>query len=98
MFVGEDELWLWIRGYRKASVERTNRMRRYSRLIGSRMADQEIVGSPAKKAARGKSVRIRRQWDLDDEDDWLDAAEWLQEQRQRMEFILADPVAPKETR
>lgn len=94
IFVGEETLWLYIRaGDRKASDGRATRMQRYSRMIANQMADQETVGNPADESREGRSVSIERLWTFEDEDEWPEAAEWLQEQHQRLQTILADPVA-----
>ena len=97
IFVGEEVLRLCVRaGDRKASEGRTIRMQHYSRMIGNQMADQETAGSPVEKGRQGRSVSVERQWTLEDEDEWPGAAEWLREQRQRLQIILADPVALEE--
>lgn len=94
IFVGEETLWLYIRaGDRKASEGRATRMQRYSRMIANQMADQETVGNPADESRQGRSVSIERLWTFEDEDEWPEAAEWLREQHQRLQTILADPAA-----
>ena len=92
IYVGIDGLWVYIRaGEMQQSVERTARMRRYSRMIRDRMGDQELEGNPEKNGASGSTVRVRRHWTLDDEDEWPEAAQWLKEQCDRLQAILTSP-------
>ena len=92
IFFGEEALRLYVRpGLGKASEEDTSRMRHYSRKLKSDMADQQIVGNPLEESHEGRSVSVQRRWTLEDEDEWPDAADWLQEQTRRLQIILADP-------
>ena len=93
IYVGNpDWLWLYVRAReRKASHERTVRMRELSWMILERMADQYFDDRGAEwNSERGWSVAVMRRWTRDDEEGWPEAAEWLIEQCKRIRTISVD--------
>ena len=94
MYVGNpDQIRLYIRaGVSQASEERAARMRQYSWMIRDQMGDQEIGGNLEKYSSDGTTVYVRRRWTRDDEGEWPEAAEWIQEQHERLRAILEGPV------
>jgi len=94
LYVGNpDHLRLYIRaGESQASEERAARMRQYSWMIRDRMGDQEIGGNLEKYGSQGTTVYVRRRWVRDDEAGWPEAAQWIEEQHERLRTILG-PVS-----
>lgn len=86
MHVGNPDLvWLYIRaGELEESGTRTERMRRYSRLIEQEMGDQDLGDGLDQNARRGRSIFVQRDWIQDDEDEWSEIADWLAEQTNRL--------------
>ena len=98
IYVGNPELlWLYIRaGDSHASDERAARMRRYSWAMREQMADQELEENVEKNSEAGRSISVQRRWSRDDEDEWLEAAQWIKEQYERLVAILSDPPSEAE--
>ena len=96
--VGNPELlWLYIRaGESRGSPARTARMLQYSWRIRDQMGDQELGENLEKNSENGMTVSVRRQWTRDDEDEWPEAAEWIKEQYERLQAILADSPGKEE--
>ncbi len=90
LYVGNpDHLRLYIRaGESQASEERASRMRQYSWMIRDQMGDQEIGGNLEKYSSQGTTVYVRRSWVRDDEAGWPEAAQWIEEQHERLRTIL----------
>lgn len=93
IYVGNPEwLWLYVRaGEGQHSEERAARMRRYSSIIRNRMGDQALGDDPEKNSASGWTVSVQRRWMRDDESEWPEAAQWIKDQHDRLQVILADP-------
>ena len=93
IYVGNEHLlWLYIRaGESQRSEERSARMLRYSRMIRYTMGDQELGENAEKNSVDGMTVSVRRCWTRDDENEWPEAAQWIIEQQERLQAILADP-------
>ena len=93
IYVGNEHLlWLYIRaGESQRSEERAARMLRYSRMIRVTMGDQELGENSEKNSVDGMTVSVRRCWTRDDENEWPEAAQWIIEQQERLQAILADP-------
>ena len=66
---------------------RAQRMLQYSRRIREQMGDQEFDGNEQSRSRKGRSVTVRRAWDRDDQDGWLEAARWIKDQAERMQAI-----------
>ena len=79
IYVGNPELlWLYIKsGESQASEKRAARMRRYSWMIRERMGDQQLGDNLDRNSANGMTITVQKPWVRDDEDDWLDAAQWI---------------------
>ena len=94
IYVGNPNLiWLYIRaGESQASELRAARMRQYSWTIRDQMGDQELGENLEKSAAEGTTVAVQKSWTRDNEDEWPEAAEWIKEQLERLEAILAAPI------
>ena len=94
-YVGNPELlWLYIRaGDGNASPERAARMRRYSWAMREQMAEQELEENVEKNSEAGRSISVQRRWSRDDEDEWLEAAQWIKEQYERLLAVLLDPLS-----
>ena len=90
IYVGNPELlWLYIKsGESQTSEERAARMRRYSWMIRERMGDQQLGDNLDRNSANGMTITVQRSWVRDDEDDWLDAAQWIREQCERLHAIV----------
>lgn len=100
MYVGNpDHLRLYIRaGESQASEERAARMRQYSWMVRDQMGDQEIGGNLEKYSSQGTTVYVRRRWARDDEAGWPEAAQWIEEQHERLRTILGPAVEDAGTR
>jgi len=61
-------------------------------MIRDRMGDQEIGGNLEKYGSQGTTVYVRRRWVRDDEAGWPEAAQWIEEQHERLRTILG-PVS-----
>ena len=82
----------WMGLYLKASEyqntpRRAERMLQYSRKIRELMGDQEFDGKEESRSKEGRSITVRRAWDLDDKDGWLEAAGWIKDQADRLQAI-----------
>ena len=66
-------------------------MQDYSWLIREQMGDLELEANLEKSSAEGRSVSVQRRWVLDDGDEWMEAAQWIMEQHERLRAILAGP-------
>ena len=90
MHVGNPDLvWLYIRaGELEESGTRTERMRRYSRLIEQEVGDQNLGNGLDQNACKGRSIFVQRDWTQDDEDEWGEVADWLAEQTNRLTGIV----------
>ena len=66
-------------------------MRRYSQKIHEEMGDQVLGENFEKTGADGMTITVQTNWTRDDEDRWPAAAQWLQEQFERLRAILSDP-------
>ena len=93
IYVGNPHLlWLYIRaGESQRSEERTARMRQYSWTIRDQMGDQTLGDSLEKNNTEGTTVNVQKHWTRDDETEWPEAAQWIKEQLQRLQAILAAP-------
>ena len=96
--VGNPELlWLYIRaGEGAGSPDRAARMQQYSWRIRDQMGDQNLGANLEKNSEEGWTVTVRRRWTRDDEDEWPEAAEWIKEQYERLQAILADSPGKEE--
>ena len=90
LWIGADSLWLYVRAAEtQHSEKRAARMRRYSQTIRDQMGDQELGLNIVKESEDGRSISVWRNWELDDEDDWPETAEWIMDQFQRLRAIAA---------
>lgn len=90
IYVGHAEwLWIYIRaGESEPSAQRTKRMRRYSLMIRSQMADQELGEKLEEQSLQGRTISVQQSWVREDEDGWYEAAQWIKEQSERLRVIL----------
>ncbi len=100
IYVGNpDWLWLYIRaGQTQPSENRAARMRRYSRQIREQMSDQVLGENLESESRSGRTVAVKRLWTRDDESEWPEAAQWIVEQCERLQSIMAEPLDPTATR
>ena len=93
IYVGDERHSVYIRaGESERSDERATRMRRYSRMIGEQMGDQELAANPEKHVKEGRTVPVQRRWSRDDEDEWPEAAQWIVEQCDRLRILAVAAV------
>ena len=71
----------------KASVWRTERMKKYSQLIRENLADQRLGNNLVSEASKGRSITVDLLWMRDDIDVWPHAAQWILDQCQRLREI-----------
>ena len=83
----DDWIGLYVRAHRDSSPARTGRMLHGSRSIRDEMGDQNLDGDEKIRAEQGRTVTVRRRWDLDDESQWAAAARWIKEQADRLQLI-----------
>ena len=100
IYVGNpDRLWLYIRaGQSQPSEDRAARMRRYSRRICEQMSDQILGENLESESNKGRTVAVKRLWTREDESEWPEAAQWIMEQCERLQSIMAAPLDPTATR
>lgn len=84
--LGEKRISLWISGGGSGRLK-SERVWKLSNMIRDCMYDQDLSGSIDKSAKKGQSVAVERPWDIDDEDGWPDAADWLKDQCDRLAEI-----------
>ena len=85
-----DRLWLYIRaGQSHPSEDRAVRMRMYSRMTRDQMSDQELGGNLESESRAGRTVAVVRPWTREDRDEWPEAAQWIVEQCERLQAIMA---------
>ena len=90
IWIGAENLWLYVRSAEtQHSEQRAARMRGYSRTIREQMGDQEIGLNIVKESEHGRSISVWRNWELDNEDDWPETADWIIDQFQRLRAIAA---------
>lgn len=88
IWLGAENLWLYVRAVEtQHSEQRAARMQGYSQMIRDRMGDQELGSSFEKESEHGRSIAVGRNWELDNEDNWLETAEWIMDQFQRLREI-----------
>ena len=73
-------------------------MRRYSRRIREQMSDQVLGESLESESDEGRTVAVIRPWTREDESEWPEAAQWIMEQCERLQSIMAAPLDPTATR
>ncbi len=83
-----DSLWLFVRAGGDNAAANTARMRRLSHLIHREMADQWLSDDLESQSSDGRSLRVQREWNRDDEGEWAEACQWLQDQYERLRLIL----------
>lgn len=90
IWIGAESLWLYVRAAEKQhSEQRAARMRGYSHTIRDQMADQKLGQNIEKESEDGRSISVWRNWELDNHDDWPETAEWIMDQFQRLQAIVA---------
>ena len=96
IYVGNpDRLWLYIRaGQSRPSEDRAARMRRYSRRIREQMSDQVLGENLESESNQGRTVAVMRPWTREDESEWPEATQWIMEQCERLQSIMATPLDP----
>ena len=82
----------WMGLYLRASEykntpRRAERMLHYSRKIRGVMGDQEFDGNQESRSKAGRTITVRRVWEQDDKDGWLEAAWWIKDQADRLQAI-----------
>ena len=92
IYIGNAELlWLYIKsGESRPSKERAAQMRRYSWTIREQMGDQQHGNNLDRNSTNGMSIAVQRPWARDSEEGWLDAAQWIREQCDRLHAIVGD--------
>ena len=65
-------------------------MRTYSLKIREEMGDQVLGENLEKTSADGMTITVQTRWTRDDEGDWLEAAQWIKEQFERLRAILSE--------
>ena len=100
IYVGNtDRLWLYIRaGQSQPSEDRAARMRRYSRMMRDQMSDQTLGENLESKSSKGRTVAVIRPWTREDESEWPEVAQWIMQQCERLQSIMATPLDPAATR
>ena len=90
IWIGAENLWLYVRSAEtQHSEQRATRMRGYSKTIRDQMGDQELGLNIVKESEHGRSISVWRNWELDNEDNWPETAEWIIDQFQRLRAIAA---------
>lgn len=90
IWIGAQSLWLYVRAAEtQHSEQRAGRMRGYSHTIRDQMGDQKLGQNIAKESEDGRSISVWRNWELDNQDDWPETAEWIMDQFQRLHAIAA---------
>ncbi len=90
IWLGAENLWLYLRAVEtQHSEQRAARMQGYSRTIRDQMGDQELGQNIVKESEDGRSISVWRNWELDNEDDWPEIADWIMDQFQRLRAIAA---------
>ena len=90
IWLGAESLWLYVRAAEtQRSEQRTARMQGYSRTIRDQMGDQELGQNIVKESEDGRSISVWTNWELDDEDDWPEIADWIMDQFERLRAIAA---------
>ena len=90
IWIGAESLWLYVRAAEtQHSEQRATRMRGYSQTIRDQMGDQKLGQNIVKESEGGRSISVWRNWELDNEDDWPEIAEWIMDQFQRLRAIAA---------
>ena len=90
--VGNPELlWVYIRSNEsQPSEERAARMRWYSFTIHERLGDQQLGDNLERNSASGMSITVEKPWVRDDEGEWLEAAQWIRDQCDRLHSVVAE--------
>ena len=88
--VGNPErFWVYVRaGDSQKSEVRTSRMQSYSLMIQDVMGDQILGDDIQKRSEAGRSITVEKHWTYENEEDWLEASVWIQEQVARLKVIL----------
>ena len=90
IWIGPENHWLYIRAAEtQHSEQRAARMRGFSQTIRDQMGDQKLGQNMVKESEDGRSISVLRNWELDNEDDWPETAEWIMDQFQRLRAIAA---------
>ena len=55
-------------------------MLQHSRKIRELMGDQILDGNEVSRSRNVRSITVRRKWDRDDRDGWLEPARWIKDQ------------------
>ncbi len=84
-----DLTWLQARAGGKTTKDKA-RMLRVSRIMLDEMVDQSLSADLAKESEKGRSIKIQRSWSQDNEDEWLEACHWIQDQYERLLLILEE--------
>ena len=86
--LAEEWMGLYLRAAEyQDTLSRFGRMLQHSRKIRELMGDQEFDGNEDSRSRRGRTITVRRAWDRDDQDGWLDAATWIKDQADRLQAI-----------
>ena len=90
IWIGAQSLWLYVRAAEtQHSEQRAGRLRGYSQTIRDQMGDQKLGQNVEKESEDGRSISVWRNWELDNQDDWPETAEWIMDQFQRLQAIAA---------
>lgn len=90
IWIGTDSLWLYVRAAEtQHSEQRAARIRGFSQMIRDQMGDQKLGQNIVKESEDGRSISVWRNWDLENEDDWPETADWIMDQFQRLRAIAA---------
>ena len=88
--LGAKIVGLYIRASEtRHSVQRAARLQRYSHMIRDQMGDQELGSGAEKKSELGRSITVQKIWELDNDDGWPDAVDWITDQYSRLIAIAA---------
>ncbi len=60
------------------------------RKIRERMGDQQLGGNLNQNSEKGWSISVQRPWMHDDVGEWLDAAQWISDQCDRLHAIVGE--------
>ena len=79
---------IWV-STRVESIESRQRMESVSWFITEQMPDQIVEGDPKICSEKNDSIVLRRDFVLEQEDEWDEASEWIVDQFERLITVLS---------
>jgi len=77
-----------LAGNKEDSPTRVQRLRQMSQAMVDQMSDQTIEKDPEEESLAGRTVVVKRSWDINNEGEWSDTAWWIKDQYQRLQAIV----------